>query len=161
MKRIAIWSDEENDGSSRMAKKNRMWQKHSFYVAATIFAYVAFVTSVSFAVAQQRVSTSQGDAVVDGKSLFVQCSGCHSLSPSHNDRGPNLYHLLGRKAGTVPGYNYSLAMKKAAIVWRDATLARFLADPQHVVPGTTMIFAGVTNPQQTKALLDYLRTATR
>jgi cytochrome c2 len=140
---------------------DRIWRKRSFYVAATLFALVTFINLVSSAIAQQAGGGTKGDSVGDGKLLFAQCAACHSLTPSHNDRGPNLFHLLGRKSGTVPGYNYSRAMKNAQIVWRDNTLVRFLADPEAVVPGTTMTFAGVTDPQQAKALLDYLRVATR
>jgi cytochrome c len=145
-----------------MTAKNRMWQKASFYVAAALFVAIALASFSSAAFAQAKYTASKGDAVVDGKSLFArQCSACHSLTPSHNDRGPNLYHLFGRKSGTVPGYGYSLAMRKAGIVWRDNTLERFLADPRGIVPGTTMTFAGVMDQQQGKALSDYLHAATR
>src|SRR5689334_12562261 len=77
----------------------------------------------------------------DGRLLFAKCSACHALTPGHNGRGPTLYHLFGRKAGAVPGYDYSPAMKRAAIVWREDSLARFISDPERVVPGTTMRFS--------------------
>ena len=137
-------------------QSDRMRRLIRFYATAAIGMQIAMVISVSVAVAQ---GGSRGAAPVDGKALFAQCSPCHSLAPSHNDRGPTLYHLLGRKSGVVVGYHYSRAMENAAIVWRDDTLTRFLADPQRLVPGTTMIFAGISDPQQIKALMDYLRIA--
>jgi cytochrome c2 len=119
------------------------------------FVLVCFI---GCAVAQEPNTSASLD---EGKSLFAQCSACHSLEPDRNGRGPTLHHLFGRKSGTVPGYDYSLAMKRAAIVWRDDTLARFLLDPQRVVAGTTMVFAGIPDAGRVKALIDYLRTATR
>jgi cytochrome c len=109
--------------------------------------------------AQERQGTLPSDE--DGKSLFARCSPCHALALGRNGRGPTLYHLFGRKSGSVAGYDYSLAMKRGAIIWRDDTLARFLIDPRRVVPETTMVFAGIADVEQAKALIDYLRTATR
>jgi len=97
----------------------------------------------------------------DGKTLFAKCGACHALTPGRNGRGPTLYHLFGRKAGSVPGYGYSFAMKRSKVVWRESTLTRFIEDPQRVVPGTTMQFTVSANSQQMRALIDYLRTATR
>jgi len=97
----------------------------------------------------------------EGKLLFAQCGACHSLAPSRNGRGPTLYHLFGRKAGAVVGYGYSMAMKNAAIVWRENTLTQFITDPQRVVPGTSMTFSVSANSQQMRALIDYMRTVTR
>ena len=97
----------------------------------------------------------------EGKLLFAQCGACHSLAPSRNGRGPTLYHLFGRKAGAVVGYGYSMAMKNAAIVWRENTLTQFIMDPQRVVPGTSMTFSVSANSQQMRALIDYMRTVTR
>jgi cytochrome c len=148
------------DNVTITSKQSRTSWWRRFYLATMLCFFIALANSVSIAVAQQQDAISS-NAGVDGRSAFAQCGACHSLLPSHNERGPSLFHLFGRKAGTVPGYGYSLAMKRAGIVWRDDTLMRFLTDPRHAVPGTTMSLAGVKSPQQTKALIDYLRSATR
>src|SRR5262245_46694108 len=61
------------------------------------------------------------------------CRTCHTLREGDNRLGPNLYKLVGRKAGSVPGYAYSSAMQGAGIVWDKATLDRFIAEPDQVV----------------------------
>ncbi|HWX32437.1 MAG TPA: c-type cytochrome [Steroidobacteraceae bacterium] len=88
---------------------------------------------------------------------FNQCAVCHSID-GNNGTGPTLQHLIGRRSGTVPGFRYSRAMKSAAIVWDDATLDRYLTDPQELVPGNIMPFAGVADPAQRAEIIAYLRT---
>jgi cytochrome c len=96
-----------------------------------------------------------------GKSDFVICSACHSLVPGKNGYGPTLHGLFGRKAGSVPGYNYSPAMKKSDVVWSDATLFKYLANPKAFIPGDKMPFPGIADAQQRRDLIAYLRQATK
>jgi cytochrome c len=92
-----------------------------------------------------------------GEAIYARCLGCHALA--YDRTGPRHCGLFGRRAGTVPGFAYSEAMKRAGIVWNAKTLDRFLADPGHTVPGTSMTYAGVKDPAERKALIDYLRKA--
>jgi cytochrome c len=69
--------------------------------------------------------------------------------------------LFGRKAGTVPGYAYSSALKNANLVWNEDSLKRYLADPKAFVPGTKMVSAGIKDEAQLDDLLAYLRQATQ
>jgi cytochrome c2 len=62
----------------------------------------------------------------------TQCRPCHSLEAGKNGIGPTLHGLFGRKAGTVPGYSYSAAMKNSGVVWNEDTLTKYLADPKEV-----------------------------
>lgn len=119
------------------------------------------IGGVPAAIAQDYGGQDSVAAQDEGKLLFAKCGACHALAPARNGRGPTLYHLFGRKAGTVPGYGYSPAMERASIVWRDTTLTQFLLNPERVVPGTSMRFAMSANSQQIRALIDYLRAATR
>jgi len=96
-----------------------------------------------------------------GRKIFAQCRACHSLSPSHNGRGPTLYHLFGRRAGSVPGYVYSPAMKNSVIVWTAATLDRYLRNPRRLVPGSKMTFPQIKDPRERRDLLAFLREATK
>jgi cytochrome c len=74
-----------------------------------------------------------------GKTVYQACMGCHSLD--EDDVGPRHRGVLGRVAGTVPGYAYSPALKNSHIVWDRETLDRWLTNPQALVPGAKMFFA--------------------
>jgi cytochrome c len=92
-----------------------------------------------------------------GKEVFQRCTVCHSLAAGENGIGPSLHGLFGRKAGTVPDYNFSKAMRNSGIVWNETALQKFLADPQAAVPGTKMESGAVDNPQALDDLLAYLK----
>jgi cytochrome c len=96
-----------------------------------------------------------------GEQIFNQCRPCHSLEAGKNGIGPSLHGLLGRKAGSVPGYNYSPAMQNSGAVWNEDTLAKFLADPNGFIPGTKMVIAGIRDEAQRDDLIAYLKEATQ
>lgn len=89
---------------------------------------------------------------------FNQCAACHSTAPGKTIIGPSLAGVYGSKAGQVPGFQFSDAMKNSGLVWTSANLDKFLADPKSVVPGTLMSFAGLKDESQRKAVIDYLKT---
>lgn len=89
-----------------------------------------------------------------GKAVYARCFACHALT--YNRTGPKHCGLLGRRAGSVPGFEYSAAMKRANWIWDKKTLDRFLTDPMKVVPGTTMGYAGVKDRQERANLIAYL-----
>jgi nitrite reductase (NO-forming) len=78
-----------------------------------------------------------------GRLVFRKCQACHSMEPGKAILGPSLAALIGRKAGTEAGYNYSPAMKQADIVWDAKTLDAYLSDPQKFIPGNKMPFPGL------------------
>jgi cytochrome c len=90
------------------------------------------------------------------EALYARCAGCHSLEV--NRTGPRHCGLVGRRAGSVEGFEYSPAMKRSKLVWDEKTLDRFLENPARVVPGTTMTYAGVADPRERAELIAYLRT---
>lgn len=92
-----------------------------------------------------------------GEQLYARCAACHALA--YDRVGPHHCGVIGRKAGTVAGFDYSPAMKKSRIVWTARTLNRFLADPARVVPGTTMTYAGIPDPKERADLIAYLEAA--
>lgn len=95
-------------------------------------------------------------APMSGDKLFgQQCGACHSTVAGETRVGPSLAGILGRKAGTVPGYQYSAALKKSGITWDKASLDKWLAGSQANVPGTKMSFAQA-DPAKRKAITDYL-----
>ena len=92
-----------------------------------------------------------------GEQVYARCAACHALA---QDRvGPHHCGLLGRRAGSVPGFAYSPAMKNSGLTWDEKTLDRFLAQPMKVVPGTAMTYDGIANPKERADLIAYLKHA--
>lgn len=96
-----------------------------------------------------------GDAAA-GKTIFARCAICHSVAPGENRLGPTLAGIVGRKAGTVAGYNFSPAMKNSGVTWTSAALDAYLANPRGVLPGVKMIFAGLPKPEDRANVIAYL-----
>lgn len=90
--------------------------------------------------------------------VFEPCAHCHEIGAGARiTNGPPLTGIVGRKAGTRPGYPYSDALRNSGLVWDEATLARFLAAPSAVVPGTRMVFPGLP-ADRIPALLAFLKS---
>jgi len=112
-------------------------------------------------VAATGIANAAGDPAA-GKTVFMKCMICHKVGPgAMNGVGPQLNGVVGRKAGTVEGYAYSDANKNSGLTWDEATLTKYLAGPQVVVPGTKMTFAGLTGdtgPTDIADVIAYLKT---
>jgi len=94
-----------------------------------------------------------------GKLVFLQCQACHDVQPGGPALvGPDLFGVYGRKAGTLPGYVYSTALKNSGIVWTAATLNPWLTNPSALVPGTKMAFVGLASPSLRADVIAYLKT---
>jgi cytochrome c len=107
--------------------------------------------------ARLTVAASVAQDAPSTVAAFNQCAVCHSVDGS-NGTGPTLQGIVGRKSGTVPGFRYSRAMKSAAITWDEASLDRYLTDPQALVPGNIMPFSGVPDGAQRADIVAYLKT---
>lgn len=96
----------------------------------------------------------------NGQDLFRQCRACHQIgSGAKNLVGPHLNGIVGRKAGSVDGFNYSEANKKAGaggLVWDEASLIKYLENPLGFMPGTKMAYAGLKDDGDRKDLIAYL-----
>ena len=104
--------------------------------------------------AESDQSTIAGDPS-RGKIIFVKhCTGCHSLT--ENREGPKLLGGYERASGTVEGYDYSPALKKAHIVWDEESLGKWLTDPDAFIPGNNMDFL-VSKPQERLDLISFLK----
>ena len=96
---------------------------------------------------------------VQGKAVFARCAICHNVEKDGgNGVGPNLFGIMGRKAASVDGFNYSGPMKASGIVWNDDKLSQWVAGPAKMVPGTKMAFAGITSKGQIADVVAYLNT---
>lgn len=93
---------------------------------------------------------------ISGEQAFAMCAACHGRDATAPQRmGPNLHNLLGRKAGSNPGFNYSPALKASGITWDAEQLDAYLTAPSKLVPGTRMVIA-VPDPARRQALIEYL-----
>ena len=115
--------------------------------------------ALALAAACAQAAPAADATLREGEALYARCMGCHALG--YDRTGPHHCGLFGRRAGSVPGFPYSEAMKRSDIIWSARTLDRFLADPAKAVPGTSMGYAGIRDPGERAALIAWLRQATR
>lgn len=93
-----------------------------------------------------------------GQTVFAaRCAACHATQPGANKIGPSLAGIVGSKSGSVPGFNFSAAMKNAGITWDDSTLDKFLANPNRFIHGTRM-FVNLPGSTDRENVIAYLNT---
>jgi cytochrome c len=94
-----------------------------------------------------------------GRQIFkAQCSLCHAVVAGQNGVGPTLFGVVGRPAGSVPGFQYTADHKRLGVTWDAATLDKYLTNPRAMVPDTTMIYAGLKDDAERADLIGYLET---
>jgi cytochrome c len=100
----------------------------------------------------------QGTEDTSGQQAFNNaCRTCHLVREGDNRLGPNLYKIVGRKAGSLPDYAFSGAMKEAGFVWDEEKLDRFIANPDEVVPGNSMKpYGGLSSSDDRKKIIAFL-----
>jgi cytochrome c len=92
-----------------------------------------------------------------GEVIFRRCVACHRLGPdATNSVGPVLNGIVGRAAGTYPGYAYSDANKNSGVVWSEKALAAYLPAPTTFIPGTKMPVS-LPEPQDVADVIAYLK----
>ena len=104
-----------------------------------------------------KYASFTGDAKA-GEATFVACKTCHVVDAGQNRIGPSLHAVVGRPAGTAPGYTYSAANKGSGITWTPEKLFQYLEGPQRIVPGTKMTYPGLPDPQKRADVIAYLKT---
>jgi cytochrome c len=110
--------------------------------------------SAPFSLAQQPASDDAAQQAFNNS-----CRTCHSVKDGDNRLGPNLSKIVGRKAGSLPNYNYSPAMKEAGFVWDQDKLTRFIANPDEAVPGNKMKPYGGLSSEEAGKVIAYLQSA--
>jgi cytochrome c len=120
--------------------------------------FLALTALTLSACGQPAAETGEdGAAVAAAPAAFAQCVSCHAAQSGVNGVGPSLHGVVGRGAGGVEGFGYSAAMAGSGLTWDAATLDRYLAAPQEVVPGSRMVWT-VANPAQRQEIITYLQT---
>ena len=119
--------------------------------SAMLLSGIAYVLSSPSALPQ-----ASQDA--DGQQAFNNaCRTCHIVRQGENRLGPNLHGIVGRKAGSLPDYAFSSAMKEAGFVWDAEKLDRFIANPDEVVPGNRMKpYGGLSSSEERKKIIAFL-----
>jgi cytochrome c2 len=120
---------------------------------ALLCATALVATAISTALAD-------GDAA-RGEKRFEECAACHSVERGSNGIGPSLHGVLGRKAGAIPEFRYSPALRRSGITWTPESLDSYLADPQKAVPANRMPYAGMPGAADRADLIAYLERATK
>ena len=120
--------------------------------ATAFFAVVSVLTFIT--------NPSQAQDAAAGEKVFTKCKVCHVADQDQNKIGPSLNGVIGRTAGTHPGYTYSQAMiaaGKSGVVWDEATLTTYLRDPKAMVKGTKMAFPGLKKDEDIANVIAYLK----
>lgn len=103
--------------------------------------------TLTIAVTAAALTIAAGAKAQDAKHgaqvFATYCAICHSTQAGRNVMGPSLHGVVGRKAGTVAGFNYSQAMQASGVVWTPEHLDAYLADPKAFVPKNRMSFPGL------------------
>lgn len=124
-------------------------------VKLKLVAIVALVSMIP------GIAAAHGDPA-RGKTLYAQCMACHKLDKSGKSTiGPNLFGIVGREIASVKGFNYSPAMKQKKGKWTAKELDTYLAAPAKAVPGNRMPYVGMSKPDDRKALIAYLVSASK
>ncbi len=104
-----------------------------------------------------RNRLAQADVAAGARFFERKCSQCHDGDKNGaHAKGPLLWNVFGRRAGTIPGFEFSPAMKAANVVWDFATLDYYLADTERAVPGRAMNFVGIADPMLRAAVVLYV-----
>ena len=96
-----------------------------------------------------------------GERLWMRCRACHTLEEGKpHSTGPNLWGMYGEAAGAEPGFRYSQALVDSGLVWNAETVDAWLERPSALVPGTSMVFAGLKKKEDREVLDHFLRAKT-
>lgn len=122
---------------------------------------IVMLSAMAYALSSSS-SLSQDGASQEQQQVFNNaCRSCHTIREGDNRLGPNLFKVVGRKAGSLPDYNYSTAMKGADFDWDEEKLERFIANPDEVVPGNNMKpYGGLASADERKKVVAFLRSVT-
>ena len=127
--------------------------------AFAAFMALAFAPSLATAdvinVVDAAGNKISGDPV-NGEKVFKQCQTCHYIVEGKNFTGPTLYGIIGRKAGTIPGFSYSKANRESGKVWTEQVMFDYLENPRKAIPGTKMSFVGLKKPQDRADVIAFI-----
>jgi len=122
----------------------------------------AALAAFSFGAGPALAAEAKAPDLARGAKLFKKCVHCHTVNREGRHRiGPNLHGLFGRRAGTIPGFDFSPAWRGANFVWTEKTLDTYLRNPRQTIPNNLMQFDGLNRPEDRAALIAYMKVITR
>ncbi|MES2905631.1 MAG: cytochrome c family protein [Pseudomonadota bacterium] len=117
-------------------------------------AFFAFIITITFA----GFTPLRAQDAVKGETVFKKCIVCHAVGENaRNKLGPQLNGLFGRKAGSIENFSYSPANKNSGLIWSEDNFMTYIKNPQGAIPGTKMVFAGLSDEQDIRDLIAYLK----
>ncbi len=140
------------------AHAGRPQASHARICLTVVWSGMACMLSSHSSLSQDRVP--QGKEGASDQQVFNNaCRTCHTLKEGDNRQGPNLHSIIGRKAGSLPDYNYSSAMKEAGFVWDKDKLEHFIKSPDQVVPGHKMTpYGGLASADDRSKVIAFLQS---
>lgn len=120
------------------------------------FSWVALSLATALTMTSGLQARAAGDATKGADIFDGQCAECHSVKPGKNKKGPSLFGVVGRKAGSIADYSYSDAMKNSGITWTPEKLDEYITHPKKTVPGYKMKFDGLDDAAQRADLIQFL-----
>ena len=129
-----------------------MYRHTRIAVPMFALAHAALLASV---VAAPAAAADHGQAAFNN-----HCRTCHSTKEGDNRLGPTLHKIFGAKAGAVPGYaSYSQGLRSSGITWDEATLQKFIANPDAVIPNNNMKpYKGITDEAVRAKIIEFLKS---
>ena len=129
------------------------------YVRPASLVAVGF-TAIAVALGSPRASHAADPAIWKaGQRVFNLCRACHSVEEDGEvSQGPNLWNMVGAKAAENPDFAYSDVLAKSGIIWTEANLDQWIANPKTFLPGSKMAFIGIPKEEDRKALIAFLKS---
>jgi cytochrome c len=116
----------------------------------TVLGAVAVLAAMTGAASAQDAAA--------GEKVFAKCKACHQIGETaKNAVGPVLNGLMGRKTGSIEGFNYSDANKESGLTWDEATFKEYIRNPKAKIPGTKMVFAGLQKDEDVDNLYAFIK----
>ena len=145
-------------GSSKLGRMENARAQHTDLVRSLVTLGGMTCTLLSPSYGQEQVRQSVDAA--SGQQVFNNvCRTCHTTKEDDNRLGPHLYKIIGRKAGSLPDYGYSSALKGADFVWDEEKLERFIANPDGLVAGNRMKpYSGLVSTDDRARIVSFLRS---
>ena len=123
---------------------------HARVIGLPLTALLALLSGAALA-------QDQGGANEEQLAFNNHCRTCHVTKEGDHRLGPSLHNIIGREAGSVPGFGYSSAMQNADLVWDPETLDRYIENPDAVVPGNNMKpYTGISDPAERANIIAHL-----
>ena len=121
------------------------------------FKLASFAGAALFALNAGFALAADGDAAL-GEKTFLKCKACHQIGEgAKNAVGPVLNGLMGRKTGSIEGYSYSDANKNSGLTWDEATFREYIKNPKAKIPGTKMVFPGLSSETDVDNIYAYIK----